>query len=139
MWSKNGVSSYLCTYLGKTTFPLELCGLMYRRRLWASTIPRGEEPEPIWTKEDLTGGDLAAEQAQTPHIWGVHNGFVLEMAKAGCYALWSRITEHVKDVSIIDEIELEETDGEWALRRHLDARYSHVGEVEFLDEMKKPP
>lgn len=90
VWDSSGTCRYLSKYISKTTFTLDLCAVMYRQRLWGTSLPMPERKPAEWIEEAGTAPDAAKAQAERPDAWSAEDGFVVSGARAGRYATWSR-------------------------------------------------
>ena len=97
VWNEDGICYYLSKYISKTVLPVDLCAVMYRQRLWGTSLPMKEKPESAWMREaDSTEGEAAYDSIK-PEEWNREAGFSLEISSEGKYAIWSRATSLLDD------------------------------------------
>lgn len=88
---QDGVCRYLSKYISKTTFSPDITSIMYRRRQWASTVPKPEVKRSGWTLEDETEGrDLFLETVE-PDAVARSQGWTVKLGKVGEYAMYERV------------------------------------------------
>lgn len=87
---QDGVCRYLSKYISKTSFPPDIVALMYRRRQWASTVPKGPPEEPEWRQERRSEGDYLEHQLREPYRWAGVFGWEVSCTKKDGYALFTR-------------------------------------------------
>lgn len=92
VYEVDGTCRYLSKYISKASLTPDILAIMYRRRLWASTIDKPEKPEPKWFREDATTTTEAFQQSENPKAWGELYGWTLASRKQGGYAIWERET-----------------------------------------------
>lgn len=85
-----GMVRYLSKYLSKSVFTLDLCALMYRQRMWATTRPLPPDAEQGWLEEPETTAAQAAREAQDPSAFDAREGWGTPEGSRGRYWLWSR-------------------------------------------------
>ena len=90
VWQKDGVCRYLCKYISKACLPPDVLGILKRRRLWATSVPRPPAPPKRWTREEKTSADAAWLDALSGRTRDDADSWTLEMTKEGGYAIWSR-------------------------------------------------
>lgn len=87
---RDGVCRYLSKYISKTTFSPDITAIMYRRRQWASTVPKREVEKQGWQlEEDTKGRDLFLETSE-PEACAKPGNWHVKMSRAGEYSLFSR-------------------------------------------------
>lgn len=88
---QDGVCRYLSKYISKTTFSPDITALMYRRRQWASTVPKPEVKRSGWELEEgEEGRDLFLETVDPERVARVQ-GWELKLAKTAEYAVFERV------------------------------------------------
>ena len=90
IFDASGTCRYLSKYLSKSVFTLDLCAVMYRQRMWATSIPQKHHTESAWLEERQTSSDQAASQTHAAFMWPGEDGFKHQSGKAGAYRLWTR-------------------------------------------------
>lgn len=90
IYDSDGTCRYLSKYLSKSVFSLDLCAVMYRQRMWATSVPQRREKRSEWIEEGGTTPERAKQEARDPSRWTREEGFVLEAGKEGCFQVWAR-------------------------------------------------
>jgi hypothetical protein len=87
---------YLAKYVSKTSLPMDILAVLYRRRLWACTLPVWEE-DASWSPEPPHEDASPWRSVRDPLAWGAAHGWTLESSAPGRYAAWRREVswEHV--------------------------------------------
>lgn len=88
---RDGICRYLSKYISKTTFSPDITAIMYRRRQWASTVPKPKVAKVGWELETETKArDLFLETVEPDAVARVE-GWEAKLARPGEYALFERV------------------------------------------------
>lgn len=87
---ENGISRYLSKYLSKTVFTADLCAVMYRQRMWATSRPLQKRQNKGWIQEAETTCESARADAVDVEAMPADAGFVRTGGRMGRYATWRR-------------------------------------------------
>lgn len=90
--SPAGVCRYLSKYISKSQFSLDLCAVMRGQRMWGTSLPLKKKGPREWWDERATSFQKAGEEVENPEEFGTKDGWKLESAKVGAYAVWTRQT-----------------------------------------------
>ena len=94
VWSIGGVCRYLCEYIAKAQLPGDILCLVYRRRLFYSTLPVKWKPPEGWTQtHERDQAYLRQETAREPGEV-TFDGWLIERSKEGRYVNSKRIEEY---------------------------------------------
>lgn len=86
----DGVCRYLSKYISKTTFSPDITAIMYRRRQWASTVPKAEVEKAGWELEEADESRWLFLETSEPQAVAALGSWTPKMNRPGEYALFSR-------------------------------------------------
>lgn len=121
VYQVNGACRYLCKYISKSVLTLDILAIMFRRRLWATSLKKPESKEAKYFREQTVGTKDAYEASEIAETWRAELGWKCVSFKAGAYAMWER----------------EAADGEgyvWAIERSTGADEGAYNEEWSLDK-----
>ena len=98
-----GVSQYLAAYISKEVFPDELFALLFRKRLWACTLPAPKREPGVWVEEEETTPASAVASHDASSIWGDRKGWVREKELRGRFTIWRRLWQP-DEIRLIGEV-----------------------------------
>jgi hypothetical protein len=88
--SADGICRYLSKYISKTIFTLDLCAVMYRQRMWATSLPVKKRQKGEWIEEVETNSEAAKAQAKRPEAWTNASDFVVTGGGNGLFTSWKK-------------------------------------------------
>lgn len=89
----DGTCRYLSKYIAKSVLTAEILGMLFGRRLWATSLPKGDTPEPMWIREDDAKTSDLIDDCDSGDDWNPDEGWRLVCGKAGAYGIWERDLE----------------------------------------------
>ena len=90
VWQADGVCWYLSTYISKGMLDVDVLAVMYRRRIFASTVRRAAQEKSGWTPDDEVNSIVAERLCEKRETVLEGQGWVLDVGRDGRYAIWSR-------------------------------------------------
>jgi hypothetical protein len=90
VWSKGGICHYLSEYVSKCSLTVDLCAVLYRQRLWGTSLEMEDAGSPRWWSDNTASSNEAALLVKHPEIIHETSNWKLDGAKEGSYAAWSR-------------------------------------------------
>jgi hypothetical protein len=82
--------AYICKYVAKEQLPPDLLAVMYRKRLFASTVPAPKKTKRGWMKEEEVPSDVAESETECPGAFQPGLGWKVVWNAPGKGARWSR-------------------------------------------------
>jgi len=99
----DGVCRYLAKYIAKSRLTPDVLGIVFGRRLWATTNKREEKPEPRWIRESKDEEKNARMDAESGDEWSPDEGWRLVLGRRGAYALWERELPERQEIVVLYE------------------------------------
>jgi len=104
VWDPSGTCRYLSKYISKCTLSLDLCAVMYRQRLWGTSLPRAAGDAEAWIEEEGTENAEAAAQCDDNSNFAESSKWDHVGGSPGKYRRWQRVwaVETPEDAAAFD-------------------------------------
>jgi len=93
VYEVDGACRYLCQYVAKAHFSLDILAIIKGRRVWASTIKAPEKVWAGWIPDKAATEKVCRERVEERESWGAEEGWTLQAGADGRYGLWARDSE----------------------------------------------
>lgn len=97
VWNKDGICKYLVPYLAKDIIPEPILAVLYRRRLWASTIATERGKHEGWEVSKTHLRASISDQIADPYRWAAENGWTVVWTIEGQAAEWARPVSELEE------------------------------------------